>query len=158
MRFYTFIFIFFSLLAQSHSHSFPYPYISDKYITLGPTWNYHFGNGNGFHSFGFQIHYWDISPSSFAIPSSFGLGIEGSSVHGAIYYADVQTGVAWVGTSHGVVYNSELGLGYQGSLWGNFFTGGQYMYRSFGDGYHSPGLYITFPRAAGGYHIHDHDS
>jgi hypothetical protein len=120
-------------------------------ITVGPVFNWSFGDRGTVFSMGANLAYWDYRP---AIPFSILVGAEYAGRSEKLFYSELQTGQVLVGASLGGVYSTRHGFGGQASVWGNVYAGTNLRLRFFEDEIaFVPGLYLSIPfmRAEGNF-------
>ncbi|MDQ3193137.1 MAG: hypothetical protein M3Q58_16255 [Bacteroidota bacterium] len=99
-------------------------------------------------SYALELSYWNYK--SFPYSFDFAFEIERGKMR---IYSEAQTGIAFAGLAAGPVieYDSNiqnLKLGFQGSIWANYFWGFDIRARSFGgETYFCPGTYLKLPTA-----------
>jgi hypothetical protein len=96
---------------------------------IGPMLHYNFGGEKRHFSWAIELAYWNIKN----VPYSIDGGIEFSRKRTRLY-SEVQTGLGFTGISVGPVleFNKEehkAHLGYQTTLWLNYFIGVDFRYR-----------------------------
>ncbi|MFA6521943.1 MAG: hypothetical protein WCT53_06220 [Candidatus Gracilibacteria bacterium] len=113
-------------------------------ITAGPMIHWSFGGNENFFSIGIEAAYWDLE----VFPKSIDLGFEFDKKSVRIY-SELQTGLWVAGISSGIVLEfikEEITVGFQGSVWGNFFGGVDVRYRRLNDvNFICPGIYGKYP-------------
>lgn len=117
---------------------------------FGPMLHFNFGDDKVRASFGIELSYWNYE----SFPYSFDAGLEFEKKKIRIY-SEAQCGVGVAGISAGPVMEfrtdeTKLNLGFQGSLWGNYFLGFDLRYRAIAGGsYFCPGTYFKLPLGIG---------
>lgn len=126
---------------------------------FGPMLHVNFGGEKTRLSYGLEVSYWNYKN----FPYSFDLGIELEKGKSRLY-TEVQTGVGFAGIASGPVleYRSmdkKLKLGFQGSIWANYFWGFDLRLRRIGgETYFSPGTYFKLPSTIFNGNANDKDS
>ncbi len=97
--------------------------------TIGPMLHYNFGGEKRHFSWAIELAYWNIKN----VPYSIDGGIEFSKKRIRLY-SEVQTGIGVTGVSVGPVLEinkveRNVHLGFQTTLWLNYFIGLDYRYR-----------------------------
>ena len=111
--------------------------------TVGPMVHYNIGGEKNRWSWTIEFAYWNFShfPYSFDFATEF----ERKKIR---FYSEVQTGIGLAGLACGPVLEiqtdkSKLKLGFQGSIWGNYFLGGDLRARFIDkNAFFSPGIYL----------------
>lgn len=104
-------------------------YFGQSVWTIGPFLHYNFGGEKRHFSWALEIAYWNIKN----VPYSIDGGIEFGKKRVRLY-SEVQTGIGVTGVSIGPVLEinkieKKVRLGYQTTLWINYFIGLDYRYR-----------------------------
>lgn len=97
--------------------------------SAGPMVHFNFGNHQTRVSFGLEFAYWNFSHFPYSI--DFCTEFESHKIR---LYSELQTGVGLAGISAGPVLEIQtdkpaLKLGFQTSVWGNYFLGADLRYR-----------------------------
>ncbi|HET6244236.1 MAG: hypothetical protein H0V01_15780 [Bacteroidetes bacterium] len=115
---------------------------------FGPMVHVNFGGEKTSVSYALEFSYWNYR--SFPYSFDFAFELEKGKMR---IYSEAQTGVGFAGIAAGPVleYSSiaqKLNLGFQGSVWGNYFWGFDMRVRNVGgETYFSPGTYLKLPTA-----------
>ena len=102
---------------------------SQTVFMLGPIVHFNFGEHKPRISYGFECSYWDVRYFNYGVD----VGAEYESEKFRIY-SELETGVGIAGVAAGPVFElntteNKTHLGFQGSVWTNFFLGFQYRKR-----------------------------
>jgi hypothetical protein len=114
--------------------------------TLGPMLHVNFGEGKPTVSYGIEGAYWDFSHFYYGIDGGFEFGDNKVRLYG-----ELETGLYVVGMGMGPVleYNSiqsKVHLGFQYSIWANYFLGLDYRKRWIDSTtYNCVGIYLKVP-------------
>lgn len=113
---------------------------------LGPTLHFNIGGDKVRASWGVELSYWNYQ--SFPYSVDFGIEFEKRKLR---LYTEAQTGLGFVGIAAGPVFEAnfeekKVHLGFQSSLWINYFLGANFRYRKInGKSYFAPGTYFKLP-------------
>ena len=146
--------IFFSLTVFLSGKSF-----SQQLWTIGPMYHVNFGNGKAHGSFAIEVAYWNVKHFPYSIDG--GIEFEKGSFR---MYSELQTGIIVTGISIGPVLEfnlekSKVGLGFQGSVWANYYFGVDYRYRKVNNyARYSVGTYLKFLLVQDGFKESSHNS
>jgi hypothetical protein len=117
---------------------------AQEFWTIGPMLKINFGGEKKWTvSYALEGAYWNVS----AFPHSADVGLEFEKGKFRIY-SEAQTGIGVAGLSAGPVlqFGSGIKLGWQGSLWVNYYLGADYRIRFIEkERYHCVGLYAKVP-------------
>lgn len=117
---------------------------------IGPMLHFNFSEKKMHTSFGVELAYWNYEKFPYSIDG--GIEFEKGKFR---FYTEGQTGIGLLGISMGPVmeYRKEIKnmhLGFQGSVWANYFGGIDLRYRAVGGtSVFSPGLYFKLPLGLG---------
>lgn len=117
------------LLSSIFILSFSFKAFAQEVWTIGPMLHYNFGGEKRHFSWAVELAYWNIKN----VPYSFDAGIEFGKKRVRIY-GEAQTGIGVTGLSVGPVLEinkaeHKAHLGFQTTLWVNYFVGVDYRYR-----------------------------
>jgi hypothetical protein len=117
------------LLLILFTFSFNFKTSGQELWTMGPMLHYNFGGEKRHFSWGMELAYWNVKH----FPYSMDAGIEFSRKR-TRFYSEIQTGIGFTGLSLGPVLEinkveHEAHLGFQATLWANYFIGADYRYR-----------------------------
>lgn len=113
---------------------------------FGPMLHVNFGGEKTRLSYAFEVAYWNYE--SFPYSIDFAIELEKGKTR---FYTEAQTGIGVTGLAGGPVleYRSadkKLKLGFQGSVWANYFWGFDLRLRAIGgETYICPGTYFKLP-------------
>jgi len=114
--------------------------------TIGPMVHWNIGNKMTRASWGVEFAYWNWNHFPYSIDGGMEFGRQRIRL-----YSEAQTGIGILGLSAGPVLEFQtkkpaLRLGFQGSLWANYFGGVNLRFRRIDKhGYFCPGLYVKIP-------------
>lgn len=114
--------------------------------SIGPMLHVNIGNQKVKCSWNVEAAYWNFS----AFPWSIDMAIE-IEKRKTRFYSELQTGIGVGGISIGPVleFNREdkkTNVGWQSSLWGNYYLGFDFRYRKIGGkSFFAPGTYLKIP-------------
>ena len=124
-----------SLPGSGNASGFTIPYQTGW---LGPQLNVHFGHDEVEYSIGLEASYWrrlklsDQQGLLGVTQLGVDVGVEYNlSKEKWVHYAELQTGIILGGTSFGVVFDEDYGVGWQWSSWVNWVAGGMVRFRWF---------------------------
>ena len=137
--------------------------------TIGPMLHWNIGDKHHWTSWGIEFAYWNWSHMPWSVDGGLEFGRQRIRL-----YSEAQTGVGILGVSLGPVLELQtkkagLRLGFQGSIWANYFAGVNFRFRRIdGHGFFCPGLYVKIPfnlldkdgkpiKGIPSYHHHDDD-
>lgn len=137
---------FFIFLLLISKISFAQSNNGEPIFFVGPTLHYNIGNNEKKFSFGIEGSAWLIN-SDLPLPLGADLGVEFEKKK-VRFYSEIQTG-ALLGLALGPVLeieDSNPRFGFQTSVWGAFFLGLNFRYRSINSShYFSPGMFFKVP-------------
>lgn len=119
---------------------------SQSIWTAGPMLHFNFGGPKMKVSFGLEVAYWNFAHFPYSI--DFCTEFEKQRIR---LYSELQTGVGIAGVSAGPVMEIQtdkpaVKLGFQSSIWGNYFFGIDLRYRYIDKtSFFSPGTYLKIP-------------
>ena len=114
--------------------------------SAGPMLHVNIGNQKVKVSWGLEFAYWNFRN----VPYSFDFCTEFEKKRIRLY-GEVQTGIGVAGISAGPVIEIQtdtpaIKLGYQASIWGNYYLGFDFRYRRIGKkSFYCPGTYLKIP-------------
>jgi hypothetical protein len=96
---------------------------SQSIWTAGPMLHVNFGAGKATFSWAIEVAYWNFDGFPYSVDAAMEFDKRKTRI-----YSELQTGVGLAGISAGPVLEfqkeeSKLKLGWQGSVWGNYFLG-----------------------------------
>lgn len=115
---------------------------------FGPMIHINFGGEKPRVSYALEFSYWNYQNFPYSFDFAFEIEREKMRI-----YSEAQTGIAIAGLAAGPVLeyalkNQNLKLGFQGSIWANYFWGFDIRARSIGgETFFSPGTYLKLPTA-----------
>lgn len=119
--------------------------------TIGPMLHFNISEKKVKPSFAIEAAYWNYT----IVPYSVDMAIEFEKKKIRLY-TEGQTGIGFAGVSFGPVIEiqteaKKIKLGYQGSVWSNYFLGFDYRVRKIDNKkHHCPGIYAKLP-----FHLRD---
>jgi hypothetical protein len=142
-RKFTFILLFYVGLNNSA--------FSQEFWTIGPMIHVNFGGEKTRVSYAVEVAYWNLNNFYHSVDG--GLEFESKRIR---IYSELQTGFGLAGIGFGPLleFNMEEGnahIGFQGTLWGNYFLGFDYRKRWINKTkYNCGGIYVKVPFASSG--------